>query len=115
MSPLLAVPLFAVSLAVTLAAARLFARRLDRLGIRFGFPEALVGLLTALATDGPEVTTALVALAKGAHSVSVGVLVGSNAFNLAATIGLSALLAGSVLWTSPGSVDTVSLGGLRSR
>jgi cation:H+ antiporter len=96
MSPLFAAPVFVVSLAVTLAAARLFARRLDRLGIRFGFPEALVGLLTALAADGPEVTSALVALAKGAHSVSVGVLVGSNVFNLAAMIGLSALLAGSV-------------------
>lgn len=96
MSPLLAAPLFVVSLAVTLAAARLFARRLDRLGIRFGFPEALVGLLTALAADGPEVTSALVALAQGAHNVSVGVLIGSNAFNLAAMIGLSALLAGSV-------------------
>ena len=96
MSPFVAAPLFVVSLAVTLAAARLFARRLDRLGIRFGFPEALIGLLTALAADGPEVTSALVALAKGAHNVSVGVLVGSNVFNLAAMIGLSGLLAGSV-------------------
>ncbi len=96
MSPLVAAPLFVASLAVTLVAARLFARRLDRLGFRFGFPEALVGLLTALAADGPEVTSALVALAKGAHSVSVGVLVGSNVFNLAAMIGLSALLAGRV-------------------
>ena len=96
MSPLLAIPLFLCSLGVTLAAARVFARRLDRLGIRFGFPEALVGLLTALAADGPEIASALVALAKGAHSVSVGVLVGSNVFNLAAMIGLSALLAGAV-------------------
>ncbi len=88
MSPLLAAALFVVSLVVTLAAARLFARRLDRLGTRFGFPEALVGVLTAVAADGPEVTSALVALAKGAHNVSVGVLIGSNAFNLAAMIGL---------------------------
>jgi cation:H+ antiporter len=92
-----AIPLFVVSLAVTLAAARLFARRLDMLGRRFGFPEALVGLLTALAADGPEVSSALIALLNGAHSVSVGVLVGSNAFNLAAMIGASGLLVGSVL------------------
>jgi cation:H+ antiporter len=96
MSPLLAVPLFLASLVVTLTAARLFARRLDRLGIRFGFPEALTGLLTALAADGPEISTALVALVKGAHNVSVGVLVGSNVFNLAAMIGVSALLARAV-------------------
>ncbi|MGH2884845.1 MAG: sodium:calcium antiporter, partial [Solirubrobacteraceae bacterium] len=96
MSPALALPLFAFSLGVTLAAARLFARRLDRLGVRFGFPEALIGLLTALAADGPEISSALFALAKGAHDVGVGVLVGSNGFNLAAMIGLSALLAGHV-------------------
>jgi cation:H+ antiporter len=96
MSPAVAVPLFLVSLAVTLAAARLFARRLDRLGVRFGFPEALIGLLTAVAADGPNVSSALFALIKGAHDVGVGVLVGSNTFQLAAMIGLSALLAGAV-------------------
>jgi cation:H+ antiporter len=96
MSPALAAPLFLISLAVTLAAARLFARRLDRLGIRYGFPEALIGLLTGLAADGPEISSALFALIKGAHDVGVGVLVGSNGFNLAAMIGLSALIAGHV-------------------
>jgi cation:H+ antiporter len=93
---LLAAFLFVGSLAVTLIAARLFARRLDRLGVRFRFPEALIGLLTALAADGPEISAALFALLRGAHGVGVGVLVGSNAFNLAAMIGASALLAGSV-------------------
>ncbi len=96
MEPTAAVPLFVVSVVVTLSAARLFARRLDLLGSRFGFPEALIGLLTALAADGPEVSSALFALAKGQHSVGVGVLVGSNAFNLAAMIGLSGLLAGCI-------------------
>jgi cation:H+ antiporter len=97
MAPPVAIPLFLASLAVTLAAARSFASRLDRLGLRLGFPEALIGLLTALAADGPEISSALVALAKGAHTVTVGVLVGSNLFNLAAMTGLSAVLAGSVL------------------
>jgi cation:H+ antiporter len=96
MSGALAVPLFLVSLAVTLASARLFARRLDRLGVRFGFPEALIGLLTAVAADGPNVSSSLFALLKGAHDVGVGVIVGSNAFQLAAMIGVSALLAGAV-------------------
>ncbi len=96
MTALAAVPLFLASLAVTLFAAQTFARRLDRLGVRFGFPEAMIGLLTALAADGPEISSALFALARGAHSTSVGVLVGSNAFNLAAMIGLSGVLAGGV-------------------
>jgi cation:H+ antiporter len=96
MSAPAAIPLFLASLAVTLLAARLFARRLDRLGVRFGFPEALIGLLTALAADGPEISSAMFALIKGEHGVSVGVLVGSNAFNLAAMIGVSGLLTGVV-------------------
>ncbi len=96
MPPAVAIPLFLASLTVTLVAARLFARRLDRLGVRFGFPEALIGLLTALAADGPEISSALFALLKGEHDVGVGVLVGSNGFNLAAMIGLSALITGRV-------------------
>jgi cation:H+ antiporter len=96
MTPLVTVPAFVASLLVTLGAAGFFARRLDRVGSRLGLPEAVLGLLTALAADGPELTSAIVALAKGAGAVSLGVLLGSNVFNLAAMVGLSALLAGHV-------------------
>lgn len=92
-----AAALLLLSLAVTLVAARMFAQRLDRLGVALGLPEALVGLLTALAADGPEISSALIALAKGEHGVGVGVVVGSGVFNLAAMIGLSALLTGAVV------------------
>jgi cation:H+ antiporter len=84
------------ALAVTLAAAGFFARRLDRVGLRLGLPETLLGLLTALAADAPEVSSAIVALVRGAHDVGVGVVLGSNVFNLAAMVGLSALLFGGV-------------------
>src|SRR5690349_7219850 len=96
MAPVVAVPLFVASLAVTLVAARFFAQRLDTIGTRFGLPETMIGLLTAVAADGPEISSAMVALIKGAHTTSVGALVGSNAFNLAAMIGVSALLTGCV-------------------
>jgi cation:H+ antiporter len=95
-SVLPALLLFLASLVVTLVAAHMFARRLDRLGVRFGFSEALIGLLTALAADGPEISSALFALIRGQHSVGVGMLVGSNTFNLAAMLGISALLASRV-------------------
>jgi cation:H+ antiporter len=81
---------------VTLAAAAFFARRLDRVGLSLGLPETLLGLLTALAADAPEVSSAVAALVRGAHDVGVGVVLGSNVFNLAAMIGLSAILAGGV-------------------
>ena len=71
MAPIIAPPLFVVSLAVTLSAAATFARRLDQLGAKFGLPEVIIGLLTALAADGPEVSSALAALSKGAHEAGV--------------------------------------------
>ncbi|HEY2397908.1 MAG TPA: hypothetical protein VGH78_02850 [Solirubrobacteraceae bacterium] len=97
----LALPLFAISLAATLAAARLFVRRLDLLGVRFGLSETVIGLLTAVAADGPELASALVALASGQSAVSAGVVIGSNIFNIAAMVGLSAVLAGVVRVTRP--------------
>jgi cation:H+ antiporter len=81
---------------VTLLAASFFARRLDRVGLRLGLPETLLGLLTALAADAPELSSAIAALIKGAHTVGVGVVLGSNVFNLAAMVGLSAVLCGRI-------------------
>jgi len=81
---------------VTLAAAGFFARRLDHVGLRLGLPETLLGLLTALAADAPEVSSAIAALVRGARNVGVGVVLGSNIFNLAAMVGLSALLCGGI-------------------
>ncbi len=94
-TPLLLV-LFSVSLTGTLFASVIFARRLDRLGRRFGWPEALVGLLTATAADGPELSSALIAMAHGSRTVGVGVIVGSNLFNLAAMVGAVGLLTGAI-------------------
>jgi cation:H+ antiporter len=96
MSAWLAVILLVVSVTATLLAAGLFARRLDRLGHRLGIAEPLVGLLTALAADAPELSSGAAAIARGHRDVGVGVLVGSNMFNLASMIGVSAILAGSV-------------------
>jgi cation:H+ antiporter len=87
---------FLASLAATLLAAAVFADRLDRLGERFGLPEALLGLLTAAGADAPELAVAVAALVTGARGTGLGVVLGSNVFNLGAMVGLSALLAGSV-------------------
>ena len=96
MSTGLAAVVFVVSLVATLYAAAVFAERLDHLGERLGLPEGLLGLLTALGADAPELSTAIVALATGANAVGFGVVVGSNVFNIAAMIGLSAIVCGGV-------------------
>src|SRR6476646_7023808 len=96
MTPALATPLFVASVALMLLASAWFAQRLDHVGLRLGLPEALLGLLTALAADAPEVSSAAAALLQNEHDVAVGVVVGSNAFNLAAMLGVSAVVAGRV-------------------
>jgi len=96
MTPALAAPLFLTSIALMLLASAQFARRLDHIGLRLGLPEALLGLLTALAADAPEISSAISALVQHDQAVAVGVVLGSNAFNIAAMLGLSAVVTARV-------------------
>ena len=88
--------LFCAGVVVSLAASWLLVSRLERLGERAGFSEAWLGLVAALAADAPEITAAVTALSRGQASVGAGVVIGSNVFNLAALLGLAAVVAGSV-------------------
>src|ERR1700675_3647778 len=96
MSLILAIVVFLGSGLLTFAAAAFFADKLDHIGPKLGLPEAIVGLLTAAAADAPEISSALIALSRGEKQVGLGVVLGSNVFNLAAMIGASAVLAGAV-------------------
>jgi len=96
MTPALALPLFVASIALMLVASAVFARRLDHIGLRLGLPETLLGLLTALAANAPELASAVTALIANHHAVAVGVSVGASAFNIAAMLGLSAVVTASV-------------------
>ncbi len=88
--------LFTAGVALSLAASWLLVSRLERLGERAGFSEAWLGLVAALAADAPEITAAVTALARGQASVGAGVVIGSNVFNLAALLGLAAVVAGGI-------------------
>jgi cation:H+ antiporter len=83
--------------AFSLAASTLLVVRIERLGERLGLTEAMLGLVAALAADAPEITSASAALAHGQRSVGVGVVLGSNVFNLAALLGLGAAVAGRIV------------------
>jgi hypothetical protein len=96
MSSPLAVAVFVVAAALSLGASAILVVRLERVGARLGLSEALLGLVAALAADTPEVTSAVTALAHGQHDVGTGVVLGSNVFNLAALIGLGAVVAGGI-------------------
>jgi cation:H+ antiporter len=91
-----AVPLFCVSVAASLVASLVFARKLDEVSERFGASEGLHGILTALGADAPEISTAIAAVGASHGRLGVGVVIGSNVFNLAALLGLSAVVAGHV-------------------
>ena len=88
--------LFVAGVVVSLSASWLLVSRLERLGDRAGLSEAWLGLVAALAADAPEITSAVTALARGQASIGAGVVIGSNVFNLAALLGLSAVVAGRV-------------------
>jgi len=92
----LAVIVFLGGVVVTVASSIVLARELDRIGERLGFSEALLGIVTAVGADAPEISTAVVAIVAGHHATGVGVVVGSNVFNIAALLGLSAVIAGPV-------------------
>jgi cation:H+ antiporter len=93
--PLLAL-VFLVAAAISLAASWVLVSRLERVGARLGLREALLGLLAALAADAPEITAAVTAMAGGQARIGAGVVIGSNVFNLAALLGVAAVVAGSI-------------------
>ncbi len=93
MSVPVAILVFVGGLAVTITSSFVLARELDRIGERLGFSEALLGIVTALGADAPEISSAVAAIVAGHRSTGVGVVIGSNVFNIAALLGLSAVIA----------------------
>ena len=85
---------FVVGAVVSLAVSWVLVSRLERVGERFGLSEALLGMVAALAADAPEITASITALAHNERAVGAGVVIGSNVFNLAALLGLGAVVAG---------------------
>jgi cation:H+ antiporter len=86
-------PAFLLAGGIALGSGWLLVSRIERLGERLGLSEALLGVVTALAADGPEITAAATALLHNQAQVGAGVVLGSCPFNLAALLGLGALVA----------------------
>ena len=96
MSVALAAAAFLAGAMISLATSWLLVSRLERVGERLGLSEALLGLVAALAADAPEVTAAITAMAGRQQRLGAGVVIGSNVFNLAALLGLGAVVAGRI-------------------
>jgi cation:H+ antiporter len=67
---------------------------LEKLKTRFHLSGGLLGMISALGADTPEISSAITALFVGQHDIGAGIVIGSNIFNLAALLGLSALFVG---------------------
>ena len=74
MSTGVALIVFVVGLVVSLGASEFLVRGFGRLGTNVGLAAGLVGLLTALGTDAPEISSAVTALLSGAKDVGLGVI-----------------------------------------
>jgi len=96
MSASIALVVLAASLAVMSWASVRLTTSLERVGARWRFSEGLLGIFTALGADVPEICSAVAALLVGQREVGVGLVLGSNIFNLAGLLGLSTLVAGRV-------------------
>ncbi len=90
------VTVFLFSLALSVVSSIVLARNLDKIGTRLHLAEGVLGLITALGADAPEISSAVTALVSGNRDLGLGVVLGSNLFNLAALLGLSAVIAGYV-------------------
>jgi cation:H+ antiporter len=86
-------PVFVLAAGASLGASGILVVRLERIAKRFGLTETALGLLAALAADAPEISSSVAALVHHDRGISVGIVVGSNLFNLATLLGLAAVLA----------------------
>lgn len=91
-----AIVAFCAGAGVSLSTSWLVVSRIERVGARVGATEALLGVVAALAGDAPEITSAVTALLDHRAAVAAGVAIGSNVFNLAALLGLGAVVAGGI-------------------
>jgi cation:H+ antiporter len=87
---------FVAGAAVSLATSAVLVSRLERVAERFAFTEALLGMVAALAADAPEISAAISAVSHHQRDIGIGVVLGSNVFNLAAMLGLGAIVAGHI-------------------
>src|ERR1700752_1835980 len=93
---MLAIVTFAAGAAISLLTSWLLVSRLERIGDRLGLSEALLGIVAALAADAPALTAPIPPLPSHQQRIGASVVLGSNVFNLAALLGVGAVVAGRI-------------------
>lgn len=83
-----ALGLFLVSLIIVIAASTRFTRKLEELCAAFNLSIGMLGLLSALGANIPNYVSSALAILAGHDDVGIGIIVGSNIYNLAIILGL---------------------------
>jgi len=86
-----------VSLILVIKSADIFVDNLVDLGSSLGISEVILGVTaSAIGTSLPEFGSALIASLSGSTDIGVGCVIGSNIWNIAGILGISALVAGVI-------------------
>ncbi len=92
--PLVDVLLVVVGVGLLVLGARLLVTAATDAAAAFGVSDLVVGLtVVAIGTSLPELATSVIAAVRGEQEMAIGNVVGSNVFNLAAVLGLTAMIA----------------------
>lgn len=84
---------FIVSLIIVIKTADLFVNNLVKIGEHLGISQIILGVtVSAIGTSLPEFGSAMIAVLTGSPDIGVGVVIGSNIWNIAGIIGISALI-----------------------
>src|SRR3989338_7964937 len=87
------VGIFGISLAGLIQAANVFTKAAEHVGLYWRLPPFVIGVtIVSLGTTIPELSSAIVAVWRGATEVVPANVIGSNIANIALALGLAALI-----------------------
>ena len=91
------VAILAISLMIVIKSADIFVDNLVAIGAAFGISEIILGVTaSAIGTSLPEFGSAMIATFTHSPDIGVGVVIGSNIWNIAGILGITATYVGLV-------------------
>src|SRR5947209_14368597 len=87
----MALGIFLVSLIIVIATSARFTRKLEELCEALNLSIGILSLLSALGANVPNYVSSAIAIFSGHIDVGIGIIVGSNIYNLTIILGLCAL------------------------
>lgn len=91
------IALLVIALLIVIKAADLFVDNLVEIGEAVGISQIILGVTaSAIGTSLPEFGSAMIATLSGSPDIGVGVVIGSNIWNIAGILGISSFVAGVI-------------------